>query len=77
MTTKLSAVIAMQRPSSLTMRASRSGSETAAQQQRREQTVDQTAAGLAPGAVRHLDLRVPKADFMAGSMLALFSSADS
>ena len=49
------------RPTS-TCAASPSGSPGGVEQQRREQAFDQPAAGLAAGAVRHLDLRVAEAD---------------
>ena len=44
--------------------AQRSGSRS--EEQRREQSLDQPAAGLASGAVRHLDLRIAKPDLGAG-----------
>ena len=51
---------------SATRAASPSGSgATGAEEQRREQAFDEPAAGLAAGAVRHLDLRVAEADLAA------------
>ena len=68
-TTKLSVVIATgaSRPMS-TWAASprRSPAAPSVEEQRREQAFDQPAAGLAAGAVRHLDLRVAEPDRRAG-----------
>ena len=60
-TTKVSVVSARRWPSSARTAASPSGSLEAAEE-RRDQALDQPPAGLAAGAVRHLDLRVVEPD---------------
>ena len=62
-TTKLSVVIAMRSAVDGKMRGIAQRFGRRAKEQRRKQAFDQPAAGLAAGAVRHLDLRVAKADF--------------
>ena len=62
LTTKLSVVMATCVPLMSTMRRVAERARRGAKEKRREQSFDQPAAGFASGSVRHLDLRIAKAD---------------
>ena len=62
LTTKLSVVIATRGSVDIDVRGISQRPGSRSEEQRREQTFDQPAAGLASGSVRHLDLGIAKPD---------------